>query len=57
MLVRNTMRDMGTGKVLHVIATDPSTERDLTNYCRFMGHQLLNHEVHGAAHHYWLRKG
>lgn len=57
MLVRNTMRDMVTGKVLHVIATDPTTERDFNNYCRFMGHQLLNHEVRGDAHHYWLRKG
>jgi len=57
MLVRNAMRDMSSGKVLHVIATDPSTDRDFTNYCRFMGHQLLNHEVRGAVHHYWLRKG
>jgi tRNA 2-thiouridine synthesizing protein A len=57
MLVRNRVREMHSGEVLHVLATDPSTERDLTNFCRFMGHQMLSHEIDGATHHYRLRKG
>jgi tRNA 2-thiouridine synthesizing protein A len=57
MLVRNKVREMKTGEVVHVLATDPSTERDLTNFCRFMGHTLLSHERVGATHHYRLRKG
>ena len=36
MLVRNRVREMRTGEVLHVVATDPTTERDFTHFCRFM---------------------
>jgi tRNA 2-thiouridine synthesizing protein A len=57
MLVRNKVREMKTGEVVHVLATDPSTERDLTNFCRFMGHTMISHERVGATHHYRLRKG
>ena len=57
MLVRNRVREMRAGEVLHVVATDPTTERDFTNFCRFMGHQLLSHELKGSTHHYLLRKG
>ena len=56
MLVRNRVREMRAGDVLYVLATDPSTERDLTNFCRFMGHQMLSHELRGATHHFRLRK-
>ena len=57
MLVRNRIREMRSGEVLHVLATDPSTERDFTNFCRFMGHELVSHEMRGDVHHYRLRKG
>lgn len=57
MLVRNRVREMRSGEVLRVVATDPTTERDFTQFCRFMGHQLLSHEVKGSTHHYLLRKG
>jgi tRNA 2-thiouridine synthesizing protein A len=57
MLVRNRVREMHSGEVLHVVATDPTTERDLTNFCRFMGHTMLSHELDGTTYHYLLRKG
>ncbi len=57
MLVRNRVREMRSGEVLHVLATDPTTERDLTNFCRFMGHQMVSHELKGSTYHYLLRKG
>jgi len=57
MLVRNRVREMHSGRVLHVQATDPSTERDLTNFCRFMGHELLRDEQQAEVYHFWIRKG
>lgn len=57
MLVRNRVREMGSGEVLHVTATDPSTGRDFTNFCRFLGHALLEQSQCGAVYHYWIRKG
>lgn len=57
MLVRNRVRGMATGEVLLVLATDPSTERDFSNFCRFMGHTLLAADRDGTTYRYWIRKG
>ena len=57
MLVRNRVRAMRSGQVLHVQATDPSTGRDFANFCRFMGHTLLGESRSGELLHYWIRKG
>jgi tRNA 2-thiouridine synthesizing protein A len=57
MLVRNQVREMSSGQVLHVSATDPSTGRDFRNFCRFMGHELLDEQQCGSTYHYWIRKG
>ncbi|MFU8817686.1 MAG: sulfurtransferase TusA [Pseudomonadales bacterium] len=57
MLVRNRVREMHSGQVLHVLATDPSTGRDFRNFCRFMGHEMVAEELSGARLEYWIRKG
>lgn len=57
MLVRNAVRDLNPGEVLHVVATDPSTERDFHNFCRFMGHDMLAQQVAEQPYLYWIRKG
>ena len=56
MIVRNKVREMASGEVLHVIATDPSTSRDFHNFCRFMGHALLAEERQDDRFEYWIRK-
>ena len=40
MIVRNRVRGMNGGERLRVVATDPSTQRDFRDFCRFMGHRL-----------------
>ncbi|TNF87387.1 MAG: sulfurtransferase TusA [Gammaproteobacteria bacterium] len=57
MLVRNRVREMRSGAVLHIQATDPSTGRDFANFCRFMGHELLYDEQRQDVYHFWIRKG
>ena len=57
MLVRNRVREMHQGQVLHILATDPSTERDFSNFCRFMGHELQRQERNDAVFEYWIVKG
>jgi tRNA 2-thiouridine synthesizing protein A len=57
MLVRNQVRTMQPGQVLHVEATDPSTERDFTNFCRFMKHELLDAGHENGIYRYLIRKG
>ena len=43
MLLHNVVRDAASGEVIEVIATDPSTERDIPKFCTFLGHELLLH--------------
>ena len=61
MLVRNAVRALAAGDTLQVFATDPTTTRDLTNFCHFMGHSMLSSDtVSDAAgadeFHYLIRK-
>ncbi len=57
MLVRNRVREMRSGQLLHIVATDPTTERDFSNFCHFLGHELVGMQVVGGVYHYQLRKG
>ncbi len=41
MMLHKAVRELADGDVLQVLATDPSTERDIPKFCRFLGHQLL----------------
>ncbi len=56
MLLHNKIRDMAEGEVLQVLATDPSTERDIPKFCRFLGHELLAQEEFEGNYRYLLRK-
>lgn len=41
MMLHGKVRDMKGGEVLEVIATDPSTQRDIPKFCQFLGHELI----------------
>jgi tRNA 2-thiouridine synthesizing protein A len=59
MMLHNKVREMAPGELLEVIATDPSTERDIPKFCRFLGHELVMHETGPGAgeFRYVIRKG
>ena len=48
MMLHNAVRDMGAGELLEVLATDPSTQRDIPRFCQFLGHELVE-EASGEA--------
>lgn len=56
MLLHNMVRDIAVGEVLQVLATDPSTQRDIPKFCRFLGHELLEEDEFDGCYRYWLRK-
>ena len=56
MIVRNKVRGMSSGETVSVVATDPSTMRDLSNFCRFMGHELVTSERNGERYLFVIRK-
>lgn len=62
MLVRNKVREVSAGSVLHVLATDPTSERDFEHFCQFMQHAYLKVDRHGwqgddGVLQFWIRKG
>lgn len=42
MLLHNGIKEVEVGEVLKVIATDPSTTRDIPRFCQFLGHELMD---------------
>ncbi len=58
MMLHNKVRDMRVGELLAVLATDPSTTRDIPKFCAFLGHELISQERReGGIFHYVIRKG
>ena len=56
MLLHAAMRRLRSGQELTLRATDPSTERDVPNFCEFLGHALLVARREGDEFHYRIRK-
>jgi len=56
MLVRNKVRALSKGDILHIVATDPSTRRDFLDFCRFMGHELVHENTQEEKLHFWIKK-
>lgn len=57
MLLHNAMRDLDEGQVLKVLATDPSTRRDIAKFCLFLNHQLMAVTEAEGELHFLIRKG
>ncbi|AQZ95333.1 sulfurtransferase TusA [Halopseudomonas phragmitis] len=56
MMLHNAVRDLAAGELLEVLATDPSTQRDIPKFCGFLGHALLEQREEAGIFHYLIRK-
>ena len=56
MMLHSKVRELAAGDVLKVIATDPSTQRDIPKFCLFLEHQLLESNEQDGTYMYWIRK-
>lgn len=57
MLLHKRVRELAAGGELLVLATDPSTTRDIPKFCHFLGHELLTESQPVVGeYHYRLRK-
>ncbi|MGO1500543.1 MAG: sulfurtransferase TusA [Marinobacter sp.] len=57
MMLHNRIKDVAPGKVLRVVATDPSTTRDVPRFCQFLGHELVSNTEQGDRFVYLIRRG
>jgi tRNA 2-thiouridine synthesizing protein A len=56
MMLHRKMSEINIGDVIEVVATDPSTERDIPKFCTFLQHQLLQQVDRGKTYHYFIKK-
>ena len=56
MLLHKKFREIAAGTEVLVLATDPSTGRDIPKFCHFLGHELLASDNDGKIWRYRIRK-
>jgi len=56
MMLHTGINDVQVGQVLKVLATDPSTTRDIPRFCQFLGHELLEHGEQGGEYFYLIKR-
>ncbi len=56
MLLHKKFREIAAGTIVIVLATDPSTSRDIPKFCLFLGHELLEKDIDGGIYRYRIRK-
>jgi tRNA 2-thiouridine synthesizing protein A len=56
MLLHKKIRELEAGELLLVVATDPSTSRDIPKFCGFLGHELVDSTVQDGIYRYSIRK-
>ncbi|MGF2735108.1 sulfurtransferase TusA [Marinobacter sp. DUT-1] len=57
MMLHNRINDVEPGGVLRVVATDPSTTRDIPRFCQFLGHELVGQAEQEGEFVYLIRRG
>lgn len=56
MMLHNAVRDAASGEVIKLQSTDPSTRRDVTRFCEFLGHELVADEESSDSSCFWIKK-
>ena len=56
MMLHNRVRDMQPSEEVVVLATDPSTLRDIARFCEFLGHSLLESAEEAGEFRFRIRK-
>lgn len=56
MLLHKTIRPLKSGDVIEMTATDPASCRDVNNFCRHLGHILLESQETTAPFYFKIQK-
>lgn len=56
MMVHTSIRKIDAGQTLCIIATDPSTVRDIPKFCLYLDHELLFQEEKDGVFTYLIKK-
>jgi tRNA 2-thiouridine synthesizing protein A len=53
---KKTLAGMGSGQVLHIIATDPGSVKDFEAFSKQTGNELLESREEGGKFHFLIKK-
>ena len=56
MLLHKKIRQAEIGQCVRILASDPSTQRDIPKFCHFLEHELLEQTVEQGVYSYLIRK-
>ena len=56
MMLHAAVRKASSGEVIRLLATDPSTQRDVPQFCRCLNHELLVADEEQGTFYYLIRK-
>jgi len=56
MMLHKKVKEMDSGQVLKVLATDPSTKRDIVKFCTFLSFELLLDEEVDGVFGFYIKK-
>lgn len=56
MMLHVKVKELQPGDVLKVLATDPSTNRDIAQFCSFLGYELLSQQALAGELEFLIRK-
>lgn len=56
MLLHKAIRTLSSGETIAMTATDPATTRDVPNFCRHLGHSLLEQKADDKGYFYLIQK-
>lgn len=56
MMLHAAVRKVPPGETLQMIATDPSTQRDVPKFCQFLSYELVDHAEENGEFIYWIKK-
>jgi tRNA 2-thiouridine synthesizing protein A len=53
---KKALKDMRTGSMLQVLATDPGAVKDFEAFCRTTGNELVESKVEGKVYQFLIRR-
>ncbi len=55
MMLHGAIAELNAGQTIKVIATDPSTQRDIPKFCDFLGHRLLQQNKNDGVFEFYIQ--
>jgi tRNA 2-thiouridine synthesizing protein A len=56
MMLHKAVKELANGHIIKVIATDPSTTRDIPKFCHFLGYELISQDSDEKNYCYYIKK-